>query len=360
VRSIGRQRYCAGARAGRTGHRHGEPAIVDWSAIDRQTRLLELCGLTADERVLLLLGPDPTPDVVAICLIATERIAAAPVTMTLAAGVDASDRLVAAAAQAADVVLDLTMATDQSRWRTLRAPRTRVLVIDPAAVIAGADLQPHPGVGRRSRVAAELLRFGNNAAVSSAAGTRLTISLKGNETVAETGVPDITNAVSRWPGGRVLVRPVAGAVSGEIVIMPGDLLVDLGHLVRSPMHLRIDDDHITEISGDTDDADLLRAHLEAPASRDAYALAEVGIGMLALGGGTLGRFDPRLLRPHDGPLRAGVVEVRTGASIVAGRTGPGGVRICLRDTSVAVDGVDLVCAGTLEGSLAPDPYELAT
>lgn len=341
-------------------HRPRERAILTWSAIDRQTRLLELCGLESAQHVAILAAPGAPPEWIELCSIATERIGASRTIVTVGAEIGAAGPVASAAARAADLVVDLSGLSEEEAWRSARGAQTKVLIVDGAALLAPHDLQPHPGVARRARLAAELMRFGSTATVTTAAGTRLDVMLKGNETVVETGIPDATSSVAAWPGGRVCVRPLAGTVSGVVVLMPGDLIADLGHLVRSPLSLRIEADHITEIESDATDADLLRAHLEAGASDDAYAIGEVTLGLTGLGGAPLGRFDQRLLRTGDGSRRAGVIGLATGASTQAGRRGVGGTQLCLREASLAVDGVDLLCAGVLEGGLALDPYETAT
>ena len=157
-----------------------------------------------------------------------------------------------------------------------------------------------------------------------------------------------------WPAGAVWTRPKRSTIAGGIVAMPGDLVVEAGHVLRSPVRIEIDSGKVTDVFGDSADADVVRSQLESLDDDRAYDIAEVGWGMsLTRQSGGIGPFDAALMAPGRGLSTAGRVNVRAGS-----RSDPGvSVTFSLAATSVAVDGQESVADGDLIGQLAPDVYE---
>jgi hypothetical protein len=201
---------------------------------------------------------------------------------------------------------------------------------------------------------------GSALVLSSPAGTLLDVGHTDAATAADSGVAGEPGRQATWPGGVVRASPRPDIVNGNVVVMPGDVLVEAAHLVRSPVRLDVTGGRVTEIHGDSADADLLRSAIEALDPEDTARISVVAIGLacprrpLSAPPGSIGP-DPLAERP----FRAGTCTLElTVDPAVDGATGPV-VTIALGATSLTIDQAEVVLGGELVGAAAPDVYELA-
>ncbi|MCB0996070.1 MAG: hypothetical protein KDB21_13315 [Acidimicrobiales bacterium] len=336
-----------------------------WAWVQLFVRQFELCEARPEEAAVVLTEPTTNDALVQTAVLALQQLGCHVNQLVLPHEARAEDplsgNLVALAALgAADLVIDCTRwGLDHSKsLNDLRDHGTRILQLAGAHPADFEHIVAHPGLARRVQHATELLR-GVELTISTEAGTRIRIGLRGAEITGASGSAAGPGTIERWPAGSVSLVPRDDAVSGTIVLMPGDVVGSAASHVRSPVTLVVEHDHICDIQGDSGDADLVRSHLEAFESTEAYGMSSIGWGM-ALSGhdATTVPFDPTLTGPA-ARLAAGVVTLTTGTNTVAGREAPGGIEFHLRRCTVAVDGIEIIRDGQLEGGLAPDVYELA-
>ncbi len=260
---------------------------------------------------------------------------------------------VAAALLHTDLVIDLGGdLVERSSASDEILDEARVIAIDVDSPHDLDRLTAHPGLAKRLGHAVEILDEGTSMRVGSLAGTSLRADLEDAEVSSTSGLATNVGDLVHWPGGAVWAR--ASAIDGTIVAMPGDMLSEARHLLRSPVRLEVNRGKLVEVLGDTVDADVVRSYLEGLDHDDAYTITMLGWGMnLTHGASSLARFDPSRLAAGRGPLTAGLVNLRIG--------GPGqqGMTLSLADASATVDSLDIVIEGSLHGTLAPDVYERA-
>src|SRR5690606_37342051 len=115
--------------------------------------------------------------------------------------------------------------------------------------------------------------------VRSAAGTDLSIDLRGARNAGVWGWCDRPGTVAHWPGGIVVNFPRAGTVNGRLVLDTGDINLTFKRYLERPVTLTIEDDYVTAIEGHGTDAELMRRYLAAFGDREAYATSHVGWGL---------------------------------------------------------------------------------
>ncbi len=347
--------------------RESRCTITDWTWIETLTRQFDLCAVEAGQQTVILAPTSTDPRLVDCTRLALHRLGA--VVTVVAAPAAAPERLASqlldsdvlvAATAAADFVVDLSrpgLDRDPDLEEVL-GEGSRVLVVDiddPAELVRHV---PHPGLTRRVDRTVRRLHLGDVLAIGADAGTNLVLGLAGSHIAGSSGVAQAPGSVSRWPAGHVSIAPAEDEVSGEIVMMPGDLNLTTVAFIRSPVRITVEKDHIADIDGDSSDADMVRATLEAGGSADAYAVAEVGWGMVRPPRRQHALFDPGLLAGGMGHRLEGVVRLAIGRDQAIGRS-DGRLVLGLRACTVTVDGVAVIEAGALQGDLAPDVYEEA-
>lgn len=339
-------------------------SITPWRWIETITSQLELCGATAGETAVVLstdLGDSQLRSLVAL---AFERVGCEVLEVIVRSGsiFDGRDPVagdaVASTLINASIVVDLGAGLiEKSSARDELLEETRVLVLDVTSTSQLDHLVAHPGLERRLDRATALLRTGRTMTVTSTAGTSLEIDLADCEIHSTSGLVKEQGQIAHWPAGAVWAHPNETAVSGSVIAMPGDLVCETNHVMRSPVRIELQNGRVVEVLGDTMDADVLRSHLEGLADETAYRVTDVGWGMnFTRHGSDLGVFDAGQVAVGRGPLAAGRVNLRTGHHTAAQQVG---VTLSLAHGSVAIDDVLIVSDGTLEGAIAPDVYERA-
>lgn len=337
--------------------------ITTWRWIDTVTRQLELCDAVAGETAIVLATDVDDVKLRGLFALALERLGCQVAEIIVRSGalLDGGDPVdteaVALALTAADLVIDINGGLlERSTAHDEVLEQSRILAIDVNAVSEIDHLVAHPGLAKRLQRAEELLQHASSLTVSSPAGTLLKMSVKDVGARSAVGAVTAPGQLAHWPSGAVWSVPKLSSIAGCVVAMPGDIIHEADHLIRSPVRLEISRGKINDVLGDTADADILRSHLEGVDNEHALDIAEVGWGMnLTRRGSELGPFDPDRTAAGLGPLAAGQVNLRSGS-----RTDPEvGVTLSLTGASVIVDDREVVKNGSLEGVLAPDIYERA-
>jgi 2,5-dihydroxypyridine 5,6-dioxygenase len=184
--------------------------------------------------------------------------------------------------------------------------------------------------------------------VTSPAGTRLDIRIEGARVGGVWGYTEKPGTLSHWPGGLCLGFPKAGSVNGTLVMAPGDLNLTFKRYIENPIRLKIENDYVTSIEGESLDAELMRDYFAAWGDREAYAVSHVGWGM-----NTRARWDALMLydkRDVNGTEQrafAGNFLYSTGANEVAGRHTLGHFDLPFRHCTIELDGKPVVKDGKL-------------
>ncbi len=119
------------------------------------------------------------------------------------------------------------------------------------------------------------------------------------------------------------------------------------------MHLTIEKDFVTRITGDGLDAALMTSYFEAWGDRNAYAVSHVGWGMnKAARWEALTMYDKRDTNGTELRAFAGNFLYSTGANEAAGRHTLGHFDLPLRNCTIRLDNTLIVERGVLQGELA--------
>ena len=184
--------------------------------------------------------------------------------------------------------------------------------------------------------------------VHSPAGTDLRIELAGARVGGVWGFTTKPGTLTHWPGGLVLAFPAAHSVAGTLVLDRGDVNLTFKRYLQDAVRLNIVDDHVTEIVGDSPDAELMRGYFAAWGDRAAYAAAHVGWGLNRRARwDAMAFYDKRDFNGTELRAFAGNFLYSTGANEVAGRHTLGHFDLPLRGCTVDLDGQAVVQGGVL-------------
>jgi 2,5-dihydroxypyridine 5,6-dioxygenase len=198
------------------------------------------------------------------------------------------------------------------------------------------------------REAMKRLKAAQQMHVESAAGTDLRISLAGARVGGVWGFTARPGTLSHWPGGLVLAFPAAGTVAGTLVLDRGDVNLTFKRYLQDPVRLVIDNDHVTQVLGDSVDAELMRGYFAAWGDVSAYAVSHVGWGLNRLARwDAMAFYDKADFNGTELRAFAGNFLYSTGANEVAGRHTLGHFDLPLRGCTVRLDGQAVVDKGVL-------------
>ena len=283
--------------------------------------------------------------------------------------------------QSVDVVVRSTGASDALRGQkaALQALANADFVVDmtvelllhapelPQILAGGARLlcvsNEHPDILERIRydprwqervmAGVQLLQQASVMRVTSAAGTDLTVRIDGARPIGSWGNAAPPHNAGSAPGALIAFYPNAGTVNGRVVLDRGDVNLTFKRYLENPIALTIEDDYVTDIEGDSFDADLMRSYLSAWGDREAYAVSHLGWGM------TPGaRWDSLIMYDkgdvNGAELRAfaGNFLLSTGANEAAGRHTLGHFDIPMRGCTIRLDDRVVVDRGNLQAPLA--------
>ena len=185
--------------------------------------------------------------------------------------------------------------------------------------------------------------------VSSAAGSDLAIDLAGARIGGVWGYTAKPGTLTHWPGGLVLAFPAAGCVNGCLVLDRGDVNLSFKRYLHDAVRLVIADDHVTEVVGDSPDAELMRGSFAAWGDRAASAVSHVGWGLNRRARwDAMSYYDKRDFNGTELRACAGNFLYSTGANEVAGRHTTGHFDLPLRGCTVELDGQAVVRNGVLQ------------
>jgi len=246
------------------------------------TRHLELCRVTPKETVLGFTNTLTNPSYAAALLGACGVIGADYFQITVPAG-DAwhQSRAVVDSWKAADLVVGLHDGSglgwlfSDAHNEALDAGTRTLMIEQPEDILR--RLFPTEQLRTRGLAGQRLLEPATTIRIASVAGTDLTMSKAGRPAFVQYGVSDIPGRWDHWPSGQVAIAPIEDSTEGVLVLDIGDVLMDLGRYVQSPVHITFHEGRATKIEGGTD-ARLMRDYLESAHDPRAFQLSHIGWG----------------------------------------------------------------------------------
>jgi len=337
--------------------------------IDAFRRVFEMCAVRAGDAVAILSETQSRQLNVRIAELAA-----------LGLGARAFHVVVPTPKQTSQVPIRSTGATDaiQGLEPVIAALGGAVLVIDctiegmlhakelPAILKAGARVlmvsNEHPEALERLlpteeheqkvKAGIKLLRSAKRMRVTSQAGTDLVVDLEGAIAGGGWGYTARPGTITHWPGGLCLCFPRARSVNGTLVLDRGDVNLTFKRYLENPVRLTIVADYVTNIAGESVDAELMRSYFAAWGDREAYAVSHVGWGMNpAARWDAMTMYDRTDFNGTELRAFAGNFLYSTGANEVAGRHTLGHFDLPLRNCTVALDDRIVVQEGKLQGEL---------
>ncbi len=214
-------------------------------------------------------------------------------------------------------------------------------------------LTPNVDLEAKVKLGTKMLKQAKEMRVTSPGGTDLTIDVETAPAGSSWGYTSRPGSIAHWPGGLCLCFPRANSVNGVLVMDSGDVNLTFKRYMESPIRMTIENDFITDISGDGLDARLMESYFEAWGDREAYAVSHVGWGMNpAARWDSLTMYDKSQVNGTELRAFAGNFLYSTGANEVAGRHTLGHFDLPMRGCTVSLDGNPVVVDGKLQGDLA--------
>lgn len=265
------------------------PAFVEMCA-----RELALCGVREDETVAILSQGDQRLDYANAFLAAARQLGAAAYHVRLpdespgqvdgvvwAIGLTqlAANRGAVEALKAADLVIDLMFLLFSREQLEIQASGTRMLLaVEPIDVLA----RLFPTVELRARVEAAERRLAaaHELRVTSEAGTDLVYALGQYPVMTEYGYTDEPGRWDHWPSGFLFTNGDDGAVNGEVVLAPGDIVIaPFRAYVQDAVRIVVRDGEVADVRGGLSAA-LLRDYMDEFADDPRrHEVAHIGWGL---------------------------------------------------------------------------------
>jgi len=326
--------------------------------------VLGRCGVNAGDACAVLAETQSRPVLVQLASLALQQLGARSFVLTVptpaasAVPVRSTGASTALAGQGAAVqslarcavVVDCTVEGLQhaAELPAILAGGARVLVVS----------NEHPEILERClpraedeavvRDAMRRLRSAKRMSVFSRAGTDLRIELAGARVGGVWGFTSKPGTLTHWPGGLALAFPAAGCVNGTLVLDRGDVNLTFKRYLADAVRLQIEDDHVSDVIGDSPDAQLMRGHFAAWGDRAAYAVSHVGWGLNPRARwDAMAFYDKSDFNGTELRAFAGNFLYSTGANEVAGRYTAGHFDLPLRGCTVELDGQAVVVEGRL-------------
>tara|TARA_B100000902_G_scaffold169664_1_gene164210 strand:+ start:746 stop:1720 length:975 start_codon:yes stop_codon:yes gene_type:complete len=320
-----------------------------------------LCGVSADSTVTVLSNELSEEDFKSAVLLALEKIGCQLVPLTIPFGNRQSfadllnHKSASLAFSRADLVIDLTQNIDDAYMTQSPLSETRVLAIERTVTNNPQYLMTSTGVIKRAKKVTGLLADGGRVFISSPSGTHISFDLTDCSIKEETGIPSEKGTMAKWSSGSIELFPDGNNINAEIIVMPGDIILEAQHIIKSPVRLEIARGNVVEIQGESSDANLIKAQLEYhPNLEDAYAFRSVCLGLrLRPGPEHKGPFDRNKTEGVNSCFTAGWVTFTTGSKDRLA------LSLTMTNASVMVENVQVFSNGKLSASLSPDIYELA-
>jgi 2,5-dihydroxypyridine 5,6-dioxygenase len=334
-------------------------------------RVFALNGIGAGTRIAIISETQSRPVLVHLCELAAYGLGAVsfhlqmptpaqtapvPVKSTGTSWAIQGNRAVIEALKLVEVVVDCTVEglIHAPEWPEIEAAgNARLLVITNEHPEILERTEPRAEDARAVERGIAALRGARQMRVTSAAGTDLTVDLTDAPCGGTPGFGTSPGAVAHWPGGLCLAFPGKGAVSGRIVMAPGDMNLTFKTVLTSRIDCRIEDDFVTRIDGDGVDALHFREYLEAWGDRNAFGMSHVGWGTNPRAKWvSAAMYDKRDLQAVEFRAIAGSFLWSTGANQYAGRYTLGHFDLPMRNCTIALDGRVVARDGALQGEFA--------
>ena len=343
---------------------------IEGKWIDTFVKLFEASEVCAGESVAILSETLSRQQNVKLAELAVQQIGAHPFHV-----------IIPTPRQTVDVVVRSTGSTDVLRGQeaALQALAKADFVVDmtvelllhapelPRILAGGARLlcvsNEHPEVFERIRydpawqerviLGAQMLTQAKTMHVASEAGTDLTVRIEDAQPRGGWGNAARPHKVGSAPGALIAFYPNAGTVNGQVVLNRGDVNLTFKRYLEDPIKLTIKDDYITDIEGDSLDAELMRSYFAAWGDREAYAISHLGWGMTpGARWDSLIMYDKADVNGAELRAFAGNFLLSTGANEAAGRHTLGHFDIPMRGCTISLDNQVVVDRGVLQPPLA--------
>jgi 2,5-dihydroxypyridine 5,6-dioxygenase len=338
--------------------------------IDAFRRVFEMCAVRAGDAVAILSETQSRPLNVRISEMAAlglgarafhvvvptpKQTIAVPVRSTGASDAIGGLEPVIAALGGAVLVVDCTVEglLHAKELPAILKAGARVLMVSNEHPEALERLLPTEEHEQKVKAGIKLLRGAKRMRVTSRAGTDLVVNLEGAVAGGGWGYTTRPGTITHWPGGLCLCFPRARSVDGTLVLDRGDVNLTFKRYLENPIRLTLAADYVTDIAGESVDAELMRSYFAAWGDREAYAVSHVGWGMNpAARWDAMTMYDRNDFNGTELRAFAGNFLYSTGANEVAGRHTLGHFDLPLRNCTVALDDRVVVDAGKLQGELA--------
>lgn len=254
-----------------------------------------------------------------------------------------------------EVIVDCTVEgmIHSAEWPEVEASGARILVVTNEHPEILERTEPKASLAPRVERGIQMLQDASEMRVTSAAGTDLTVDLRGAPCGGTPGFGTNPGHVAHWPGGLCLAFPGVNTVNGRIVMDVGDMNLTFKTYLASRIGFVIENDFVTEINGDGLDAELFRDYMEAWRDPQAYGMSHVGWGMNPDARWVSGAlYDKRDMQAVEFRAWAGNFLWSTGANQYANRFTEGHFDLPMRRCTIALDGEVVVQEGVLQGELA--------
>lgn len=344
---------------------------IEGKWLDCFRRVFRLNGIEAGTPVVILSETQSRPVLVQLSELACHDLGAqyctvtmpsppqsapVPVKSTGTSWAVANNRAAISAMRQAEVVVDCTVEgmIHAPEWPEIEETGTRLLVVCNEHPEILERCEPIAELGPKVALGIAMLDAASEMRVTSAAGTDLTVDLRGAPCGGTPGFGTHPGAVAHWPGGLCLAFPGKNAVNGRIVMDVGDMNLTFKTYLDSPITCTVENDFVTLIEGDGLDAELFRDYLAAWDDPLAYGMSHVGWGMNpGARWVSAALYDKRDMQAVEFRAWAGNFLWSTGANQYAGRFTLGHFDLPMRGCTIALDGEVVVRDGALQGDLAP-------
>lgn len=345
------------------------PPLAEWRWIESFARHFAVNGVTPGMECIVLSESGSRADLVEISILALESLGARPFEVVMRTPANpgpvairstGASQAIAGIEGAIKALSSVPFVVDCTMEGMLHAKELGPILSSGTSILMVSYEHPEvyermvhdPVMAERVHAAHELMKASKTMRATSEWGTDVTVELAGAFTAGSTGVISGPGSIAHWPGGLVLAFPAPGTVNGTIVLAPGDINLTFKHYITDPISLTIVDDYVTEIKGDSYQAELMRSYIEA-FDADAYATSHIGFGMnTGARWDFLELYDRSDINGTEARAFAGNFLYSTGANENANRFTAGHFDLPMRNHSVWLDDHQVVDRGVLVGVAA--------
>ena len=253
---------------------------------------LELCRVTAGQKVVVLSEAEQATDYAAAFMIAARELGADVFNLNLPSGRSlnlaakasevgtnalSGNRSAIDALKSADLVVDLIFLLFSKEQLELQAAGTRILLVaEPFEVLS--RLFPTPQLRERVEAGEARLAKAQHLRFTNPAGTDVSYRLGQYPVLTEYGFTDKPGRWDHWPGGFLATQGADAGVDGKVVMAQGDILFPFNKYVQEPIEFTIREGMIVDIAGGFD-AMLVRDYMAGFDDPKAYAVSHIGWGL---------------------------------------------------------------------------------